>query len=80
MSKREKLLEKIRNNPRAVRFEDIDLLLTQYNFIRRQPRSGSSHYFYSFGFYHIAVACHKPYVHFKGVKEVLSVLDEIYGH
>mgnify|MGYP006313014565 CR=1 FL=1 len=80
MSKREKLLEKIRNNPRAVRFEDIDLLLTQYNFTRRQPRSGSSHYFYSFGSYNITIARHKPYIHFKGVKEVLNILDEIHGH
>jgi hypothetical protein len=77
MSKREKLLERIRNNPRAVRFEDIDLLLTQYNFTPRQPRSGSSHYSYAFGSYHITIARHKPFVHFKGVKEVLSILDEI---
>ncbi|HLF74037.1 MAG TPA: hypothetical protein VI524_06820 [Anaerolineales bacterium] len=78
MSKREKLLEKIRNNPRTVRFEDVDSLPTQYGFLRRQPRSGSSHYFCSYGSYNVTIARHKPYVHFKGVKEVLSILDEIH--
>ena len=80
MSKREKLFEKIRNNPRAVRFEEIDLLLTQCGFSKRQPRGGSSHYFYAYGVYNITIARHKPYVHFKGVKEILSILDEIRGN
>jgi len=80
MSEREKLLEKIRGNPRSVRFEEIDLLLTQHDFKRRQPGSGSSHYSYSSGPYNITVARHKPYIHFKAVKEVLSILDEINEH
>ena len=80
MSKREKLLERIQDNPRSVRFEEIDLLLIQYGFMRRQPRGGSSHYFYSLGSYNVTIARHRHYVHFKAVKEVLSILDEIYGH
>jgi hypothetical protein len=44
MSKKAKLLEKLRNNPKSIRFEEIDLILTSYGFTRRQPSGGSSHY------------------------------------
>jgi hypothetical protein len=47
MSKSEKLLEKIRNNPKAVSFDDLDKVLRGCGFIRRQPRNGSSHYYYT---------------------------------
>ena len=43
-----KLYEKIKNNPRDVRFEVIDKLLTKVGgFTRRNPGGGSSHYTYS---------------------------------
>jgi predicted RNA binding protein YcfA (HicA-like mRNA interferase family) len=38
MTQREKLLEKLRNNPRDVRFEVLDSLLRAYGF---QPRTGA---------------------------------------
>ena len=74
MSKREKLLEKIRNNPRSVRFEEIDLLLEQSGFRRRQASKGSSHYFYIHGMYNISIARRTPYLHPKAVKDVLDTL------
>ena len=46
MSKLEKLLEKIKNNPKSVRFDELDRILTAAGFVRRQPKSGSSHYVY----------------------------------
>jgi hypothetical protein len=46
MSKLLKLLERIKSNPKTVRFEELDKLLTRAGFRRRQPRSGSSHYIY----------------------------------
>ena len=44
MTRREKELERIRNNPTNVSFEDLDKLLRSYGF---EPRShGGSHYVY----------------------------------
>jgi hypothetical protein len=77
MSKLEKLLDRIRNNPKSVRFEELDSLLTQCEFERRQPRRGSSHYVYRRGSHVIVVAKSKPYVHSKAVKQVLDILDEL---
>lgn len=45
MARKEKLLERLRNNPTNVRFEDLDKLLRWYGFESRSPRRGS-HYFY----------------------------------
>ena len=77
MSKREKLLEQIRNHPRAVRFEEIDLLLNQSGFRRRQASKGSSHYFYIFGSHNISIARRTPFIHPKAVKSVLDALAVI---
>ena len=46
MSKLEKLLERIKNNPRTVRFEELDKILANAGYERAQPRGGSSHYTY----------------------------------
>jgi len=77
MSRQEKLLAKIRNNPKGVRFEELDLLLTWHGFERRQSRRGTSHYVYRRGPYVITVARRKPYVHSKAIKDVLNILDEL---
>lgn len=47
MTKIEKLYGKIVNNPKDVRFEDLDKMLKQHGFQCRQPGTGSSHYNYS---------------------------------
>lgn len=47
LSKREKLIEKMRNNPKDIPFEELDALLKYYGCQSRQPKSGSSHYFYT---------------------------------
>jgi hypothetical protein len=78
MSRQDKLLEKVRNSPKAVRFEDLDRLLTFFGFERRQPGGGSSHYVYFRRPYPpFTVARHKPHIHCKTVKEALAILDEI---
>ncbi|MDI6780703.1 MAG: type II toxin-antitoxin system HicA family toxin [bacterium] len=48
MSKIEKLFEKIKNNPKNVRFDEIEQFLLDIGFEERQARRGSSHYI----FYH----------------------------
>jgi hypothetical protein len=77
MGKREKLLTRLRNNPKGVRFEELDSLLEWYEFERRQSRRGSSHYVYRRGPHVITVVRRKPYVHSKAIKEVLAILDEL---
>jgi predicted RNA binding protein YcfA (HicA-like mRNA interferase family) len=55
LSKLKKLLQKIKNNPRQVRFEELDKILLHYGFSKRQPKGGSSHYYYSKDEKHISV-------------------------
>ncbi len=55
MGKLEKLLQKIKNNPKQVKFEELDKILTRTGFEKRQPRGGSSHYFYTKGALRISV-------------------------
>ena len=44
MARKEKLLERIHNNPQQVRFEDIDKIMRQYGF---EERHHASLYVYS---------------------------------
>ena len=46
MSKLEKLLQRIKNNPKTVRFEELDKILRREEYECSQPRGGSSHYTY----------------------------------
>ena len=46
MTKLDKLFSDIVNNPKDVRFEDIDKVLKYYGFECRNPKGGSSHYTY----------------------------------
>ena len=64
MSQLEKLLIKIRNNPKAVRFDEIDKILKNAGFEVRQPRGGSSHYIYTKGNFIISIPKHNPYSHY----------------
>lgn len=47
MSQKEKKIREIINNPKNVRFLEIDKLLTDLGFDKRQAGKGSSHYIYS---------------------------------
>ena len=77
MSKREKLLKKLRNNPQNVKFETIQKLLLSYGFNERQPRGGSSHYTYTFNTTIITVPKHKP-VNPIYVKKVIKIIDSLH--
>jgi predicted RNA binding protein YcfA (HicA-like mRNA interferase family) len=46
MTKKAKLLERIRNNPKDVKFNEVQQLLEYVGFSERQPKGGSSHYIY----------------------------------
>lgn len=77
MTKRQKRLERIRQNPKAVRFEDLDQLLIDFGFIRRQPRGGSSHYIYVRKEVRLTIPMNRPHLREVYVKNVLKLLDEI---
>jgi hypothetical protein len=76
MSKREKLLQKIRNNPTNVKFETLQKLLQYYGFDERQPRSGASHYTYPSKEYVLTGPKKNP-VNKEYVKKALKIFDEI---
>ncbi len=79
MTKREKRIEKIRRNPKNVRFEDLDQVLQDYGFERRQPRSGSSHYVYVWGEHQLTVPRRRPFLKAHYIREVVKFLDQIEG-
>lgn len=62
MGKLRKLLEKIRNNPKTVRFEELDKILISAGFTRRQSGKGSSHYLYKLGDKMLCVPFRQPHV------------------
>lgn len=75
MSKKEKSLEKIKQNPTNVNFKTIESILLSNGFIKRQPRSGSSHYTFIKGNKIITIPYHKP-IKECYVKGVLSLINE----
>ncbi len=77
MTKREKRLAKMRSNPKNVRFDDLDRVLRDYGFERRQPGGGSSHHFYFLGDNRLTIPMKRPFVKTVYVKRVLSMLEEI---
>jgi len=76
MSKLEKLLQRIKNNPRTVRFEELDKILLRAEYERTQPCGGSSHYTYrKEGRNPITIPHRKPYVHEVYVQRVILELS-----
>lgn len=76
MSKLLKLLERIRNNPKTVKFEEIDKILLHAGYIRTQPRGGSSHYTYKMvGKENITIPRKIPYINEVYVKIALDAVD-----
>ena len=76
MSKQEKLLQQIRNNPKNVRFETIRKILFDYAFIETTPKSGSSHYTYHRGIYRITVPKNNP-VNSVYIKQIIKIIDNL---
>jgi len=76
MSKLEKLLQRIKNNPKTVRFEDLDKILVNAGYERTQPRSGSSHYTYrKLACEPITIPYHRPYIREIYVQIVIRALN-----
>jgi predicted RNA binding protein YcfA (HicA-like mRNA interferase family) len=77
ITKKEKLLSRIKNNPKTVKFEEIDKLLLDVGFERRQPSGGSSHYTYVLVDKILTVPYKKPYVKVIYVKMAIKLLEDL---
>jgi hypothetical protein len=76
MSKREKALEKFRNNPRNVRYEELEALLMYLGFEKRQENT--SHVVFSIkGYPPITVPIKKPFLKQYYVKNAIQAIDEL---
>jgi predicted RNA binding protein YcfA (HicA-like mRNA interferase family) len=77
MTRRQKLLQQLRNNPKNVRFEDLDKLMRWYGFECRSPKGGSHYVYKRKGQCSITVPHNKP-IKSTYVREALALIDE-YG-
>jgi len=75
LSKLKKLLQKIKNNPKQVRFKELDKILTRSGFTKRQPRGGSSHYIYTKGKMRLIIPYNQPHIKAIYVERVLKILE-----
>ena len=76
MSQFEKLLLRIRNNPKAVKFDEIRKVLTKYGYECTQPSGGSSHHTFRKGKRILTVPKHGAYVKEIYVRQVIAALEE----
>ena len=74
MSRRDKQLQSMRDNPKNVRFETIQNVLLYSGFIETMPSSGSSHYTYHKGIYRITVPRDNP-VNQVYIKQAIRIID-----
>jgi len=80
VSKWEKLLKRIRRNPKAVRFNDVAKILESMGYEQRQPNRGSSHWiFRKHGCMPITIPRQEPYVKETYVKIIIDMLGEEEG-
>lgn len=75
MSKKEKALAKLRQNPKHVRFEEIERILLGLGFKKRQD--GTSHAMFVLGKHILNIPKRKPFVKPKYIGLVLEVLDNM---
>jgi predicted RNA binding protein YcfA (HicA-like mRNA interferase family) len=80
MSKRDKLRRKIRNNPKGVKFSELETLLLRFGFILVRVK-GSHHFFeYRLGEINaiVVVPLHANQVKTQYVKDAIALLDEFF--
>lgn len=77
ITRKEKLIRKIKNNPKSVKFEEIDKILVDMGFERRQPSGGSSHYTYVLEDKILTVPYKRPYIKVVYVKIAIKLIEEL---
>ena len=76
MSKRDKTLEKIRQNRHGIRFDELHNLLVRYGFNWR-PAKGDHVFYWRPGSRPLSIRKDTPNVHPKAVKDVLEAIEEL---
>ncbi len=80
MTKKEKRLTKIRQNPRNVSFQDLRQVLEDYGFVMREGK-GTSHHFFLVQIddhvWTLTIPFKKPHVKAAYVKKAIKAIDEI---
>jgi hypothetical protein len=74
LSKKNKRLQAVRNNPKNVRFETLQRIMFDYGFSETSPSGGSSHYTYHKGVHRITIPKDNP-VNKIYVKRVIEIID-----
>lgn len=74
MTKSKKRIQKAVQNPKNVRFKDLDKILQNEGFKRRSSRSSGSHFFYRRGDLNIAIPYKKLFIKKIYVKQVLKLI------
>lgn len=78
MSKLKKLYEKIKNNPKAVRFDELDKVLGAAGFDKRKPRSGSSHHIYTKGDKILPIPFKQPHIKQIYVERAIELIGDCF--
>ena len=80
MSKREKLRQRLRNNPKGIKFADVETLLLRFDF--KLVRVTGSHHIFRFDGEtenaKLVIPVHGNNVKAEYVKEVIEVLDKLF--
>lgn len=75
MTKKERLFERIKNNPRNVRFSDLRSLLKEEDFLLE--RITGSHHIFKKDKYIFVIPVHNDKVKTVYVKKVIELIDEL---
>ena len=75
MSKYEKDIAKLKQNPKNVHFEELEKILLRFGFTKRQ--SGSSHVVFTKGKNVLTVPIKRPFLKSVYIKQALAVIEEI---
>jgi predicted RNA binding protein YcfA (HicA-like mRNA interferase family) len=77
MTKREKRLEKVRQNPKHASKDVLDQILSDYGFVRREGKGSHTVYQHPGQETPIVVAAHGKHVPAYIVKQVLDAIDHV---
>jgi predicted RNA binding protein YcfA (HicA-like mRNA interferase family) len=75
MTKKEKLFERIKNNPKNVKFSDLKQLLLDENFIL--DRISGSHHIFRYKDIVFVIPMHKNQVKSVYIKRVIDIIEEL---
>lgn len=67
----------MKNNPKSIRFEELDKILNDVGFSCRQPKGGSSHYTYVLEDKLLTIPYNRPFIKVIYIKMAIRILEEL---